>query len=312
MTEPPRNAQARTPPRGRARVAIAIVIAGLASPAGAREECPVVVVPAPDRPRVAEEIRHAMARHDSASAFPLPELEEEQLGRLFDGEVVRMREKWVLSNEGEDEERTRNRVLAFRLVGAPRRDAWLAALDPHALLNDRVTEIRLGESPEGGATWYQFMDLPWPIRNRHWVIRIATALDVCAGTGGQCWEQTWHLVPGGEAVARSLAAKGRAGPLDGGAVRGARYLEENDGAWAIFAIGDDLTLVAYNLTIVMGGWIPEGMAARFAQRALEDLLDRVAAHAARIPTHYVAGHAPIPAGDGTPIPVYPAETSAAR
>lgn len=281
---------------------LAVPLAFLAAvqPALARE-APGVTIPEADRPQLTIEIRESMARYDSVSTFPLPVLDEERLRELFDGEVVRFREKWQLPSEGE-EAQERQRVLAFRLVDAPRLAVWLSTLDPHFPLNDSITEVRLDEDTGGVTTWYQFMDLPWPVRNRHWVIKVEKGIDVCAKTSGQAWEQSWHLVKDGESTARELAAAGRAGgvPLD--KVKGARYLEANDGAWAAFALGDDLTLIAYNLTIVLGGLVPEGMAARFAMRALEDLMDRIAANVARVPEHYVDGHAPIYAGDGTEIP----------
>ena len=276
-----------------------------AVPVHARENAPIVVIPEADRPRVTEEIRTALARYDSTSAFPLPQLEEERLGELLGGEVVRFREKWVLSHEGEDDEQTRQRVLAYRLVRAPRKVVWLSALDPHFLLNDSLTEIRIEDKPRGSSTWYQYMDLPWPVKNRHWIIHLAKGIDVCEATGGQAWEQNWRLESSGESMTRELDLAGRLKPMDSGKVRGARYLDANDGAWAMFVLEDDLTLLTYNLTIVMGGWIPEGLASRFAMRALEDLLDRVAKNAETIPTHYVEGHETMIAGDGTPIPFFP-------
>jgi hypothetical protein len=280
-------------------VRVVLPLALAAAPSAAREN--VVVVPAAERPALAASIGIAIARYDSASAFPVPPLDPEQLAALLDGEVVRLREKWALSREG-DEERTRQRVLAYRLVGAPRAQVWLAALDPHFPLDDRITEIRMDDTGDG--TWYQLMDLPWPVRNRHWVIHVEKGLEVAAATGGQAWEHSWRLDPSGEARVRERAAGGLMAPLEADEVRGARYLDANDGAWAVFRLADDLTLLTYDLTIVLGGWIPEGMAARFAMRTLEDLLDRVAANASRVPAHYVTGHDPIPAGDGTPVPYF--------
>jgi hypothetical protein len=264
-------------------------------------EFPGVVIPEAERPALSSEIRGALARYDSVTAFPLPDLGDERMKELLDGEVVRFRDKWRLPGEGKDA-KERHRVLAFRLVAAPRVDVWVSALDPHFVLNDRISAFVVEEDTTGESTLYQFMDTPWPIKNRHWVIDLSESVDVFRKTSGQVWEESWRLAPDGEAVARSLAEEGRTGDLSLDSVRGARYLDANDGAWAAFALRDDLTLIAYNLTIVLGGLIPEGLAARFAARALEDLLDRVAANVAKLPAHYVEGHAPIYAGDGTPIP----------
>ncbi len=262
-----------------------------------------MVIPEPERAGVADTVRTAMAEHADVSRFPLPALDDPRMAELLAGEVVRFREKWVLSREGEDDEQTRQRVLAFRLVGAPREDVWLSAMDGHFPLNDSLTEVRLEEKARGGSTWYQYMDLPWPVSNRHWIIHLSKSVEVCEATQGRVWEQTWRLEPSGDLLAREYDRQGRLKPMKSDKVRGARYLDANDGAWAMFALRDDLTLVAYNLTIVLGGWIPEGLAARFAQRALEDLMDRIAANAEKMPEHYVEGHESLFAGDGTPIPV---------
>lgn len=307
MTARPSAAPARRkwgipPPAAAALLAVLAVAVPGASPA--REDSPVVVIPEDDRVRVADEVRAAIAEHAAVSRFPVPPLDEERMASLLAGDVVRFREKWVLSREGEDDEQTRQRALAYRLVRAPRRDVWLSALDGHFLLNDSLTEVRLEEKPLGGSTWYQYMDLPWPVKNRHWIIHLAKGVDVCEATGGRAWEQSWRLEPSGEVLAREYDRQGRLKPMKSDDVRGSRYLDANDGAWTMFALEDDLTLVTYNLTIVLGGWIPEGLASRFAMRALEDLLDRVAANTAKVPSHYVDGHEPIYAGDGTAIPVF--------
>jgi hypothetical protein len=188
---------------------------------------------------------------------------------------------------------------------------WIAALDPHYPANDDLTELRMAGDVAGASTWYQFIDLPWPIRNRHWVIHVAKDPAVTDSTGGQAWVHTWKLVPDGEAGAREWAAEGRTKPLSLDDVKGARYLEANDGAWVMFELDATTTLLVYNVTIVLGGWIPEGMASRFAMRALEDLLDRVASNAERVPTHYIEGHAPIFGADARPLEVFASDPTAA-
>ena len=298
MAAHPNPGFARTP--APAWLLAALFAAVLPLPAAARETPGVVIDPS-ERPKLAEKIRGDMARYSSVSAFPLPALDDEKMKKLFDGEVVRFREKWRLPSEGE-EAQERHRVLAFRLIRAPRLVVWLATMDQHYKLNDAITEVVLSAGADGTSTWYQFMDLPWPIRNRHWVITLSQTVDVCTKTDGVAWEQKWRLVPDGEKTALDLAAAGNAGGLSLDKVEGARYLKANEGAWAVFALSDDLTLIAYNLTTVLGGLVPESMAARFAQRALEDLMDRIAANVAKVPGHYVGEHGPIFAGDGTAIP----------
>jgi hypothetical protein len=70
----------------------------------------------------------------------------------------------------------------------------------------------------------------------------------------------------------------------------------------MFALADDLTLLTYQLTVVMGGLLPEGLTARFAARELDSLCRTVERNARRIREHYVPGHDPVYGGDAAPIP----------
>ncbi len=284
----------------------------VASPGSAREQTPLYVVPASERPQRIEQIHAAIDRYSAVTRFPLPQLESDRMDALLNGEVVRFREKWVLSHEGDKEsERTRQRALAYRLIPSPRKLVWLATLDAHFPLNDNLTEFRMDHNGDRN-TWYQFMDLPWPIRNRHWLIRVEKGVKVAEATNGQAWEHAWTLVKDGEATAHEWADAGRTAPLPIDKVKGARYLEANDGAWAMIALDENTTLLAYNLTIVLGGWVPEGMAARFATRALETLMDRVATNAERVSAHYVSGHEIILGGDAKPIEPFAGASASAQ
>jgi hypothetical protein len=260
-------------------------------------------VPAAERGTLAANIRAALAQHESVSQFPLPPFDEQRLSQLFDGEVVRIREKWDLPSESaesnaEEGSRQRNRVLAYRLVPLPREQVWLGALDPHLLPLDGLTEVRLHESPHGASTWFQYLDLPWPVRDRLWVIRVGPDAGVARATGGRAWEQAWRMESDARMIGLDLASSKRLGGRKLDDVREARALIENAGAWIVLDLGENRTLLAYQLTIVLGGWIPEALAARFAMSTLETLLDNVACAAAEIPKHYDAKHDPILGGDG--------------
>ena len=63
-------------------------------------------------------------------------------------------------------------------------------------------------------------------------------------------------------------------------------------------IDENLTLLTYQLTVVLGGWIPDRLAAKFAKNALKDLLNTIAENAPNVATHYVAEHEPVYGGDG--------------
>jgi hypothetical protein len=256
---------------------------------------------------VGDLVLSAIATHNAASDFPLPELDAEQLDELLSGLVVRLRWKQPVPGEGVpgEEPKERHRVVALYLIDEPRAQVWLSAMDPDFIASERVTEVRVEDDGHGRSTWYQHMDLPWPVENRHWVIDVRKSPGMHRATGGLVWEQPWYLVEGGQRIAEELAAAGRTGKLSLEDVKDAVYLKANTGAWAMFELGSDLTLLTYQLTVVMGGLLPEGLTARFAARELESLCHIVEKNAHIIPEHYVAGHDPVMGGDGQYVPLGP-------
>jgi hypothetical protein len=199
--------------------------------------------------------------------------------------------------------------MAFCLFAQPRIVVWISAMDPHYLGNDRLTEGRLSGDDLSG-TWYQHMDLPWPVKSRQWVIDVSKTLDIAERSDNAVWEQKWMLLPDGERRAMEAAAGGLVEDIDLDDVRGARYLDENIGSWCLFALDDGLTMIGYQVTVAMGGWIPDRLAARFAKNALEDLMKNVDKNTQRMPEHYVEGHDVILDGRGRPVPFYPEHEAA--
>jgi len=260
---------------------------------------------------VGDLVLSAIQKYNAVTAFPLPSLDAEQLNELLDGKVVRIRwrqpvpvapgEEAAADTSGTDEgdgPKERHRVVALFLIEQPRVNVWLAALDPHMVVSPRVTEVRISNND---GRWYQLMDLPWPVRNRHWVIDVTRNVQAAEATHGLVWEEPWYLVPDGEKMALRLAAAKELGPITLDKAEGARYLDANTGAWAMIELAPNLTLLAYQLTVVLGGLLPEGLTARFASRELDNLCRTVAKNAAEMPDHYVAGHEVLYGGDGKPI-----------
>lgn len=263
---------------------------------------------APDRREAVEaEIRGLFDEQGKVSAYPLPQLDKDAMRELLDGKIVRFREKWTLpagvDENGEPEERERHRVLAFYLLESPRDVVWIAAMDPHFLGNDRLSEARL-ESDGSTSLWYQLMDPPWPVKNRHWVIRVDKPAEVAKATDNRVWEQTWGLADDGKRIAMEVTAAGRVPDVPLERAKKSRYLEENVGAWTVFELEDNLTLLAYQLTIVMGGWVPDRLTARFAMGALEDLMKAVEDNTHKVREHYNTSHEPVWGGNGLPVPFF--------
>lgn len=240
----------------------------------------------------------AVEVYNEHASDPLPFLSSRQVDDLLSGRVVRIRRRDV---DG-PEDRRAERVTGYALYELPRRRVWLAALDPAFRATDLLTEVRLRRDGDGGSLWYQHVDLPWPIADRHWVIELEKGLEVAERTEGFVWEQRWRLAADGPAIARRTLAEGRAAGLDERAMDEAVYLPLNLGSWTLFALTDELTLLAYRVSTVVGGNIPDGWIATFAMAQLEGLLRGVGRHALEVESSYDPAVEPIHGGDGRLLP----------
>jgi hypothetical protein len=237
----------------------------------------------------------ALEVYNERSADPLPFLTREQIDDLVDDAVIRIRRRDpTLGDEGPE------RVTGYVVVERPRLDAWLAALDPEFPENPMLTQTRLEREP-GRSVWYQHVDLPWPITDRHWVIEVTQDVDLADTTEGFVWAHRWRLMDDGPALARRTVASGRAGDLTTEDVEDAIYLPTNEGAWIMFSLDHDLTLIAYRVRTVVGGGIPDSWITTFAMAQLEGLLRDVEERAATARAEYDPDRSPIADGHGEVI-----------
>lgn len=216
----------------------------------------------------------ALEVYNERADDPLPFLGSDQIDDLVRGEVVRVRRRDPRGGDDAPE-----RVTGYMLVERPRLAVWLAALDPDFPQNSMLTEVQLDQDDAGGSTWYQHLSLPWPITDRHWVITLRKDLDLARSTKGFVWSHGWVLAEDGERIARETVAAGRAGDLTPDDIADAIYLPANEGAWIMFALDTDLTLIAYRVETIVGGGIPDSWIATFAMAQLTGLLREVDEHA---------------------------------
>jgi hypothetical protein len=250
----------------------------------------------------AELVAAALEVYNDSSSTPLPYLDSQQLERLSKHEIVRIRKR-IPSSQGDDGHR--EEVVGMRIIEEPRRKVWLAALDPNFDASDLLTEVRLEQSGDGSSLWFQYLSLPWPIADRYWVIHLFKDLNLDRVTKDFVWEHGWDLAKDGPEIARRTVAAGRAGDLTVKDLEGGVYVPFNRGAWILFALDVDRTLLAYRVSADVGGSIPESWIATFAMAQLDGLLDRVTEHAKvawrsydpqRYPIYDGAGHV-MPASD---------------
>ena len=210
----------------------------------------------------------------SAATFALPMPDDDQLERLRSGEVVAFRNRVPM---GSDEQWV-YRVVALAAVPEDRLRLWVATLGSAEQNAKRMVEIKIDQLDAGAAVWYQFVNLPWPIADRHWTIRSQARTGV-AETTGAWWEHGWTLAERGLERARDRVEAGTAADLTARQFERAVYLPMNDGGWLMARLPDGGTLVAVHATAELGGGLPDSWVARYVSRKLRNLVGQIRARA---------------------------------
>lgn len=159
-------------------------------------------------------------------------------------------------------------VFGLKIVPAPRLLVWLALIADSEELDGRFTRAVLSEGRAGTIVRYQHIDLPWPIKDRHWVIRCENNLDIADSSAGLIWERRWSLHEHGQALIDSAYAGGNIVGVTRRVLDNSIYLPANSGTWTLLDLGSDGTLVAAYLDAKLGGRISDGLVRRFTRRQL--------------------------------------------
>jgi hypothetical protein len=172
---------------------------------------------------------------------------------------------------------------------------WLSLTDDR--LSEDVaglTEIAMEGSWASPKVLYQRVDLPWPVEDRHWVLRLANNVGLAKSSG--VWERTWELDNGWMAQARVRT--------DAAAFDGAVTMNANRGAWTLVPLSDGETLGIYQAWIDLGGNIPAEAAEAYTRSSLVGFVRGVEAHVPDIVGRYGTGCRLQPGADGSPIPCF--------
>lgn len=247
-----------------------------------------------DRPGKDGPIRSALLLFNQGAQFPLPALEDGIVNRLDRGEIVRLR----------DRTGPHTRAIGLLIVPMPRDRLWLSALDPHHAAAEEVTEVRLTPEGQWPSQWYQLLDLPLPLSDRHWVIDVWNNTDLAESSGNRLWEHAWRLSRDGRLLAAG-AGDGRVAGIDPDLARGAIYTPHNEGAWIAWDLGDGRSLLGYHVSTVIDGNIPDDLVAAWSHATLGRVLQAVVERSAAVSTHYDGTHTPLMGGDNRPIAPHP-------
>jgi hypothetical protein len=246
-----------------------------------------------------DELAAVIWRYNESVENDLPLPDAEQLERLLAGEMVDIRDRTPIEDwRGKPQDKLR--VVGYKLVERPRLLVWLATLNVTTEHSRRMREYQLSDDGAGGSVWYQHLNTPWPVRNRHWVIANRKNTELAEATQGLVWEHRWDLAERGKDEALNLLLDKKLEGLGEKDFDKSIYLTVNEGAWTMFAVNEQTTLVAAHTTADMGGWIPERWVSGFVAKQLGSVLANLTTRADTVHDDY-SGEQTVFDGWGRPI-----------
>jgi hypothetical protein len=184
-------------------------------------------------------------------------------------------------------------VAGFAVLHATQALAWLSLTDDH--LSDDVaglTEVAMEGHGSEPKLLYQRLDLPWPVQDRHWILRMANGVGLARACGA--WERSWEVDNTRLVEARAMT--------DAAAYDAAGLMAKNSGSWLLLPVTPGETFGIYQVWVDMGGNIPAEAAEMYARSSLASFVRGMEAHVEDVRLRYGPGCTPQVGGDGRPIP----------
>ena len=227
-----------------------------------------------------------MALYEDVEARRLPSLSSDDLAVLEAGDVVVVTDGPPRSRATDDIDTIG--VVGLQVINAPRLLVWLSVLGGNVEPPERVTRSTLAEPNNGSRIRYQHIDLPWPVRDRHWVIRSEKNIELAKRTDGLIWEHRWSLAEDGIEMLARAREDGRLVNPSSRALERSIYLPANNGAWTVFELSDSRTLVVVRMVVGLGGYFPAGVVRALAQYHARRGLQALDEHSSNVRYNYVA------------------------
>ena len=238
-----------------------------------------------------------MERH---SVHGLPTLTESQFQKIESGQPL------TIVRRAADKEVEDFGIYGFKVVEAPRLLVWTALLGGNRELDPRYSRATLRRQPGGSYTRYQHIDLPWPVRNRHWIIHSSKNVAIADATDGQVWQHHWQLID--NAAAEMAAAVGRFPEITERRLRKSILIGANEGAWSAVSLDEQRTLLVAYFDFDLGGRLPRSLLQSVSRKSLQKTMQRLAEKSAMVHLNYDKGPA---IHDGHGRPITPREVAAA-
>ena len=242
----------------------------------------------------AKSIATAIDTFNTHSYIDVPKLSSSNVQKLLKGKVV------TLVNNGKATEKgvEKGKAVAYYISDLPKEKLWVSFQDPHFQVQENTTELLFQKKSADNLVWYGFMDLSWPMSDRHWVVRVWNNHELAKKTDNRMWEHPWKLVKDGKEQVRSKIEGGALPKIKKKMFDDAIYLPESTGAWVMIDV-DDSTLMIYSATATVGGAVPEGLMMNFLLSSMNRFMkDGEKRARGKVPSHYNSSHKGIYGGDG--------------
>lgn len=220
---------------------------------------------------ISVKIPKLVAEYSRLSGIYVPELQSEDVEILLTGKaVIRASRETDPEPDGDVDAMG---LLGIQLVEAPRLLVWLSLLGGSGQSDDRVISVKLSQTPDSAYSRYQYVNLPWPIRDRHWVIYCEKNLGIADATAGVIWEHRWTLQDDGEQLLQTAFENGRIPYLSVRTFNKSVYLPANRGTWGLIDLGQNRTLIVAFYDADLGGRLPGRLVRSFTKRQLRNYLE---------------------------------------
>lgn len=228
----------------------------------------------------------------------LPALSPDELDQLRSGEPVIIVPEATEEDAGDDI--SEFGIFGLKIVDAPRLLVWSTVMGAASEPPARLTRAYFSRLPQGAYVRYQHINLPWPIKDRHWVILCEKNLDLADSSSGLIWQHHWSLHNDGPQLVLDAHAEGRIEGLSRKDLDKSVYIPANRGAWTLADLGDEKTLVIGYFDAALGGLLPKMLVRSFTRRQMRAGLQLVQDLANRVHLNYEED-AQIHDGRGQPI-----------
>ena len=241
-----------------------------------------------------------LERYNALTNLDVPVLTKAQRIELSQGQVVKLIQRGDSSTGAVEA----GKVRAYYVTDLPKHQLWLAFQDAHFQIQEMTTDYLYKEHTQDKMDWYGFIDLFWPLSDRHWLVRVWNSHEIAQKSNNEIWEHPWKLIDNGAELMQSRIDKGLVDGISQSMFEQAIYLPASNGTWVAMDV-EDHTLLIYSATATVGGSIPEELMMRYLLSGLDTFILEGERRARTVmPKHYVDPHPSIFGGDGSPIPLY--------